>query len=175
MWDLESFKIDLKVLGEGITHLSYELDDNCFEAIDAPEVRRGCVKVDLSIKKIDRFFEFDFDGSGIIQVPCDRCLDPMEQEIELHRKLAVKYGESYSEDDDLITVAEEDGLLDVAWFIYEFIALSIPIKHVHAPGKCNPAMMELLNEHQAVRSSEGDRDGAIDPRWKALEKLKHNN
>ncbi len=56
----------------------------------------------------------------------------------------VKFGEDYSEDDDLVTVAENEGILDVSWFIYEFIDLNIPIKHVHAPGKCNPAMIEML-------------------------------
>ena len=70
----------------------------------------------------------------------------MELPIEADNKLVAKFGEEYSEDDDLITVPENEGILDVAWFIYEFIELVIPIKHVHAPGKCNPAMMKMLDE-----------------------------
>lgn len=34
----------------------------------------------------------------------------------------------------MVIVPEEDGYINVAWFMYEFIALSIPMKHVHAPG-----------------------------------------
>ena len=87
------------------------------------------------------------------------------------KPLRVKFGEEYSEDDDLVTVAENEGILDVAWFIYEFIDLNIPIKHVHAPGKCNPAMIEKLNEHSAARSGEEEEE-TVDPRWEALLKLK---
>ncbi len=70
----------------------------------------------------------------------------------------VKFGEDYSEEDDLVTVAENEGILDISWFIYEFIHLNIPIKHVHAPGKCNPAMIEMLNEHSAARSGEEEEE-----------------
>lgn len=98
----------------------------------------------------------------------------MDQTIETNDRLVVKFGEEYSEDDDLVTVAENEGILDVAWFIYEFIDLNIPIKHVHAPGKCNPAMIEKLNEHSAARSGEEEED-TVDPRWEALLKLKNKN
>jgi uncharacterized metal-binding protein YceD (DUF177 family) len=51
--------------------------------------------------------------------------------------------------------------------------LAIPIKHVHAPGKCNSAMTQKLDELSgAVRSSEEEADAPIDPRWEALKKLK---
>jgi uncharacterized metal-binding protein YceD (DUF177 family) len=50
--------------------------------------------------------------------------------------------------------------------------LAIPIKHVHAPGKCNSAMTQKLEELSgAVRSGEEEAE-AIDPRWEALLKLK---
>ena len=65
----------------------------------------------------------------------------MDQTIETNDRLVVKFGEKYSEDDDLVTVAENEGILDVAWFIYEFIDLNIPIKHVHAPGKMQPTAL----------------------------------
>ena len=69
-----------------------------------------------------------------------------------------------------MTVAEDEGILDVAWYLYEFIALAIPIKHVHAPGKCNPAMVRALEEYSAARSGEEDEQ-AMDPRWEALLKI----
>ena len=95
----------------------------------------------------------------------------MDHTIDSDDRLVVKFGEDYSEDDDLVTVAEDEGILDVSWFIYEFIALEIPIKHVHAPGKCNPDMIEMLQEHSAARSGE-EEENTIDPRWAALMNLK---
>ncbi|MGN0281373.1 MAG: DUF177 domain-containing protein, partial [Prevotella sp.] len=51
-------------------------------------------------------------------------------------------------------------------------ALAIPIKHVHAPGKCNREMMKALEEHSANRSGAEGGEETIDPRWSGLLKLK---
>ena len=171
MCNIESFKIDLKALPQGTSILEFKLDDSYFKAIDAPDIQRGELSSSLSISRTDDFFELNFHTEGIVHIPCDICLDDMEQSIETDDRLLVRFGEDYSEDDDLVIVAENEGILDVAWFIYEFIALNIPIKHVHAPGKCNPAMIEMLQEHSAARSGEEEEE-TVDPRWAALLKLK---
>ena len=171
MCNIASYKIDLKALPQGVTSLEYKLDDGFFKAIDAPGVQRGELSSSLSVNRTDDFFELNFHTSGVIYIPCDVCLEDMEQSIDTHDRLVVKFGVEYSEDDDMVTVAEDEGILDVSWFIYEFIELNIPIKHVHAPGKCNHAMIELLNEHSAARSGEESED-TMDPRWEALLKLK---
>ena len=171
MCNIESFKIDLKALPQGASILEFKLDDAYFKAIDAPDIQRGELSSSLSISRTDDFFELNFHTEGIVHIPCDICLDDMEQSIETDDRLLVRFGEDYSEEDDLVIVAENEGILDVAWFIYEFIALNIPIKHVHAPGKCNPAMIEMLQEHSAARSGEEEEE-IVDPRWAALLKLK---
>ena len=170
--DLETLKIDLKGLNEGLNSFEFDLDDAYFKAIDAPEVSEGAVHVSLDIVRTsDDFFTLEFREKGTVVVPCNLCLDPMEQPIETTEHLGAKFGNEYSEDDDCVTVAENEGILDVSWLIYEFIALAIPIRHVHAPGKCNSAMTRALKEHSAARSGEGE-EKPIDPRWAALLKLK---
>ena len=170
--DLETLKIDLKGLEEGVSHLEFDLDDTYFKAVDAPEVSQGSVQVSLDIVRTGNdFFTLDFQEAGTVMVPCDICLEPVEQSIETTQRLEVRFGKENSEDDDLVTVAEDEGILDVTWYLYEFIALAIPIKHVHAPGKCNPAMVRALEEYSAARSGEEDEQ-AMDPRWEALLKLK---
>ena len=171
MCNIESFKIDLKALPQGASILEFKLDDSYFKAIDAPDIQRGELSSSLSISRTDDFFELNFHTEGIVHIPCDICLDDMEQSIETDDRLLVRFGEDYSEEDDLVIVTENEGILDVAWFIYEFIALNIPIKHVHAPGKCNPAMIEMLQEHSAARSGEEEEE-TVDSRWAALLKLK---
>ena len=170
--DLETLKIDLKGLEEGVSHLEFDLDDTYFKAVDAPEVSQGCVHVSLGIVRTGNdFFTLDFHEAGTVMVSCDVCLDQMEQPIETTQRLEVRFGTENSEEDDLVTVAEGEGILDVTWYLYEFIALAIPIKHVHAPGKCNPAMVRALEEYSAARSGEEDEQ-VMDPRWEALLKLK---
>ena len=172
MYSLESLKIDLAGLKEGVTTFEYDLGDAYFEAVDAPEVRRGDVHVSVSVSRSGGVFRLDVHTEGTVCVPCDICLDDMEQPVSADNTLTARIGEEYSEDEDLITVGKDDPLLDISWFVYEFIALSIPIKHVHAPGKCNPAMIKALEEHSAARSGEGDGERPVDSRWSELEKLK---
>ena len=128
--------------------------------------------MDILVRKVSDLFELDFHTKGTLHIPCDICLDDMEQPIDADNHLVVKLGSEYSDDDDIITVEENEGILDTSWFIYEFIALSIPIKHVHAPGKCNPAMIRMLNEHDVARSNEEESEKVIDSRWKELLKIK---
>ena len=60
------------------------------------------------------FYELNFHTEGVVTVQCDLCLDDMEQSIDTENKLVVKFGEDYSEEDDLVTVAEDEGILDVS-------------------------------------------------------------
>ncbi len=172
MCSLDTYKIDLKGLDEGENRLSFSLDNDYFKAIDATEVNGGDVHVDLLIQRRDNVFTLDFHTEGTVVVPCDVCLDDMEQPIEADDRLVAQFGEEDSDDgDEVVTVAEDEGILDVSWHIYEFIALAIPVKHVHAPGKCNAAMIEKFNELSAARSGDED-EKMMDPRWNALLKLK---
>ena len=132
MCSLERLKIDLKSLTDGVTILEFDLDDQFFEALDTSDVKQGALHVSVSIRKATGFFELQFHTEGTVTVTCDRCLDDMEQPIEADNRLVVKLGAVYSEEDDVITVPEDEGILDTSWLIYEFVVLAIPIKHVHA-------------------------------------------
>ena len=170
---LEPYKIDLHGLKEGVNHLSFKLDNGYFEAIDAEDIREGLLDVMMQIDRKGNLFEVTYHVDGTVKVPCDLCLDDMEQPVAGDSRLVVKFGDEYSEDDDLVTIDEDEGVLDVSWFIYETIVLNIPIKHVHAPGKCNRDMMKALEAHSATRSGV-EMEETMDPRWSELLKIKEN-
>jgi len=164
----------------------YQLDNDFFLDLDAPEVQKGQVNVTLKVRKTSGIYQLDFHTEGKVIVICDRCLDEMEQPVETEDRLKVKLGSEYSEVDDMVVVPEEEGYINVAWFIYEFIALSIPMKHVHAPGKCNKDMVSKLSKHLRVSGDDEDDDDfleedssnepqTIDPRWNELKKILDNN
>jgi len=171
MCNLERFDVDLKALASEQTALSWELDNQFFQSLEGAQVQEGSLHVSGSIRKTVGFFELQLHTDGTVRIPCDRCLEMMDQPIETDLRLVVKLGSEYQENDDIITVNEDEGVLHLAWFIYESIVLAVPIQHVHQPGDCNDAMMRVLNEHSAARSSDADAK-EIDPRWEALLKLK---
>ena len=171
MCSLEFLKIDLKSLKEEETSLEFDLDDNYFGALDDAEVKKGSLHVSVSIRKATGFFELLFHTVGTVIIPCDRCLDDMALPVETDNRLIVKLGSEYSEEDEVIVVPENEGILDTSWLIYEFVALVIPIRHVHAPGKCNAAMTKTLEELSADRSSDEESNQETDPRWEKLKAL----
>jgi len=169
MGNLEIFKIDLKGLkGDEVT-CEYSLDDDYFEAIGATQVNGGSFHTTLKVKKTAGAFELLFHSSGTAIVSCDKCLENMDLPIETTNRVVVRLGEEYSDDDDMITVPDDEGIIDVAWLIYEFIALSIPSRHVHEEGLCNPEMVSKLESLSAQKATSID---AVDPRWSVLENLK---
>ena len=171
MCDLECLKVDLKGLKDDEVSLVFDLDDIFFGALDQAEVKKGSLHVSVSIRKASGFFEILIHEAGTVIIPCDRCLDDMEQPVDTDARLIVRLGDENSEDGDTIVVAEDEGILDLTWIIYESMVLAIPIRHVHASGKCNTAMTEVLEELSADRSSDEESDQAIDPRWEQLKTL----
>ena len=174
MFSLETLDIDLKAMKEESQEASYMLDDEYFKSLDDAQIQKGNVSVTMAIRKASEDnFTLTMRVEGVVTVQCDRCLDDMEQPIEASDTCYVRIGhDNPEEDDDTITVDENEGILRPAWLIYELIALAIPIKHVHAPGKCNDAMTQKLEELSATRSGDEDAEEAIDPRWAKLIKLK---
>ncbi len=192
MGKFDTYKIDLKGMDTDSDMYEFVLDNDFFHSIDAPEVQKGKVHVDLAVKKLIGAYELSFKTEGTIQVPCDRCLDDMDLDIVSTDTVKVKLGSTYAEEGDIVVIPEEEGIINVAWFMYEFIALSIPMKHVHAPGKCNKAMVGKLNRHLRFSANDEvendnwgkdledtlmneDASQEIDPRWNELKKILDNN
>ena len=178
MSSLDVLRFDLLQMGSVADEREVHLTDDFFKSVGATEVSRGDVDVTLKVSAVGSSFRVDYDFCGTLVLPCDICLDDMSQPVEGSGSLVVRLGKEPGEDGDIITIDENEGMLDMAWYVYESIALSIPIRHVHETGKCNVAMTALTREYiadsdgerTAARSSDEEQD--IDPRWAKLKGLK---
>ena len=192
MGKFDLYKVELKNLSPGVHEYEYFLENKFFVDIDGDEVQKGKVKVNLTVKRTSMVFDMNFQLEGIVYVPCDRCLDDMELPVSTQNKLVVKFGKEYAEEsEEIVIIPEEEGEINLVWFIYECIALAIPMKHIHAPGKCNKAMSSKLKKHTARRADDEDEfdeeaaddivvdddaaDIPSDPRWDALKGLVEND
>ena len=174
MGKLDKFKVVLRGMTASTATLEMDIDNDFFALIDAPEVQKGKADVDVTVTKKSGTFLLDFAISGHVIVTCDRCLDEMELPIETTGSLSVKLGDDFGEEGDTVIVPERDGFINVAWYIYEFVALAIPLKHVHAPGKCNREMVDKLRKHTAREEDDETGSGETDPRWDALKEIMDN-
>ncbi|MCL1939016.1 MAG: DUF177 domain-containing protein [Candidatus Azobacteroides sp.] len=191
MGKFDLYKVDLKSMQQDVQEYEYLLDNQFFTNIDGEDVRKGKINVKLVITKTKSSFNLAFNLKGIAIVPCDRCLDDMDYPIETNARLTVKFGKDFSEEsDDIVVIPESEGVINLAWFLYEFVALAIPLKHVHAAGKCNKQMTSKLKKH-TVKSTDDDgsfdmddgddiilndddMDDNNDPRWDALNDFKED-
>jgi len=152
--DLKSSDVNGKVF-----HLHE--NDSFFEYLQT-DIEHGELDTTITVEGTGRLFNLNIHTEGTVHVPCDRCLADMELRIDTTDDLVVKFGTEYMDEGDYVVVPEEEGTIDIAPLIYEFVALSMPIKRVHQPGECDPAMMEILNQHLADRSNLEDDSETTD-------------
>lgn len=188
---MDTYKIDLLSSGLGGKTFEYEIGDEFFAEIGGL-IQRGSIHTTVVCLSAGSVYKFRIHSIGTIIVPCDRCLADLKLRIETADDLSVKLGSEYADDGDCVIVPESEGYLDLAQFIYEFIALSMPMACCHEPGKCDDAMMHELSRHQSTRSgfedaeqedsaengdapdevTGEDSDEPVDSRWAALKQFK---
>ena len=192
MSKFELYNVVLKDIDNETRVIEYDLDDAYFKKIDSPEVQKGNVIAKVSVQKKMNTYELHFQLDGSVIIPCDRCLDDMVQPIHYKEKLLVKFGDTFSEEDEIVIVPEAEGAINIAWFLYEFIVLNIPMKHVHATGECNKTMVTKLKKHITRQKGDDDDEDSTavefdddddftpdeiqtDPRWDGLQNITENN
>jgi uncharacterized metal-binding protein YceD (DUF177 family) len=155
----------------------FEVTDKFFDRLEYSEIKRGNVKVDLTLLKQSSMMSLEFKIGGTVKVNCDLCTAEFDLPIAGDYKLIVKVGgsDATDEDDDIITLAANEHEIDLAQYIYEYIILSLPIKRVHPPDKdgnstCDQEMLEKVQKYL----TEEEKDDKTDPRWDGLKNIKLN-
>ncbi len=158
------FKINLRDLPDAGESRSWHLDDDFFCGLDEQEIKHGSLDATLRVNRKSGAYELLFRVKGDISIPCDRCLEPMTQPIDTEAVIKARLGDQFEDDGDIITVPAETGDIDVAWNLYEIIALAIPIYHVHPDGECRDDINDLFR-------ADAPQDAPADTRWDALKAL----
>lgn len=134
-------QFDALELGE---HLyDFRLDNAFFSTLEKSEVLGGDVAVHARLVLREEDFDLSIAVKGTVQVTCDRCLDPMDIDID-------------AEESDWDWEESMDSV-DLTWLAYELIIVNLPLVHSHQDGGCNPEMAALLQSHLCT-SIEDDND-----------------
>lgn len=173
MGRFDKYNVDLKGMKAASLELAFSLDNAFFADIDGEEFQKGTVEAVVTVAKGRDVFDFSFELKGKVVVPCDRCLDDLEIEVETENTLCVKLGEDYADEGEIVVIPEHEGSINIAWYLYEFIVLALPMKRVHAPGKCNHEMTGKLKKHSADAddADNGNDEQQVDPRWAGLKDI----
>lgn len=156
MGKFTQYKVQLASLADGHHEQDFHIDTEFFKNMENTEVHFADVNVHLDLVKKGDVYDCTFHCKGMMQIPCDRCLDPLDHEVDTTYHIMVKYGDEYNdESDDLLVIPYSNSYLNVAYMLYDTLLLTIPLRHVHPQGKCNRAMAAALNKHSAhIRDAE---------------------
>lgn len=152
----------------------YKIKDSFFEEIDYSEIKKSSLDIALILNKQSVVLLLNFSISGTVNVPCDRCNDYFDLEINGNHELIIKIGEEEISDNG-ISISATEGEINIAEYIYEYIILSLPIKRVHPNNKkgkstCNKEAIKQYNKYVIKE----EKTKTMDPRWEKLIDLKLN-
>ena len=153
MGKFTAYKVQLASLPIGKHQQEFVCDTQFFKNMENEDVVNSDVQVHLDLENLNGLYDLKFTLKGVVQVPCDRCLDPIDIEVDTTYNIKVEYGDSYDDaGDDLLIIPSSNPYLNVAYMLYDTILLTIPMRHVHPLGKCNRAMAAALSKHKAKGS-----------------------
>lgn len=183
---MKEYGIAFKGLKEGEHLFNYHLKDAFFELFEQPQVETGDLMATVKLIKSSRMLEFQFQIDGEVGAICDRCLSEVMVPVNYEGTIYVNFGDEYDEPtEEIVVIPHEEHTFNIARFLYEFIVVSLPIRHVHpdnedgTPG-CDPEMLDRLSEYMvdqepAFTDEEDENEEPIDPRWDELKKLFNKN
>lgn len=158
MCELNQFVVSLPALGEGRHELELKADSSLFAGRGSVEVTDADLSVYVDIEVRHGAYSVGMTCTGWIEIPCDRCLEPMRIEVDEDYDVVVKYGDDYDESDESITLPYDQTTLDLAPMVADTVLLAIPLRHVHPDGECNPRMEEIMKLHSAADPGRDDED-----------------
>ncbi|WP_133526192.1 YceD family protein [Flavobacterium sp. 245] len=175
----KEFLIPFVGLKLGKHHFEYQVNNEFFESFEYNEFQSSDIKVSLVLDKKSSMLELDFKHKGTVNVPCDLTGEEFDLPIKGKMKLIVRFGEEFNdENEELLILPHGEFEINVAQYIYEMIALSVPLKRVHPgvkDGSLESEALKKLNELKVKtvkeKKEESKQEEDIDPRWEKLKKL----
>lgn len=162
----KDYTISFSGLTIGEYEFDFEVDNTLFEEYENEDILGAEVSLNVLLKKEERIMSFDFSFEGILNVLCDRCLEPLDIDVRGVNTLLVKFGdENKEEDDDVIVISNKENKINLSQYIYEYILMQKPMQCVHKEGECNKDMLDRINKIDEITES-------IDPRWESLKDIK---
>ncbi len=170
---LRNYEISFSGLKDGKHKFKFEVDKEFFQLFDTEqEFTNPKIDVDVLLDKHSTFLEVVVSTKGTVELVCDITNEDFTYPIENEIKVLVKFGEEYDDsEEDVITIPINSHEFNISQFIYENVALSIPMKKLSP----NVSEEDLKILEKFSPKIEEQQEPKNDPRWDALKRLKDNN
>ena len=173
-----SYSVNIVGLTNKVHHFEFEMGNDFFEKFGTELLTEGNLQAGVTLDKRETLIDASFVINGTVKLICDRSLDTFDHPIRAEKKLVFKYGETDEElSDEIVVIRRDTDSLELGHYIFEFIALEVPMKKLHPRFQDEEAEDDDSDGkiiYTSKPSPDDDRtDGEdIDPRWDVLKKLK---
>ena len=115
---LDKYQIHLNELVEGVNCFNYVIDKKFFEHFEITEVNEVEVVAEIKIEKRHNIIILRFEIMGNINVPCDRCLENFNLNIDYEDELFVKLsnGSHEEQSENMIVIPKTESILDITQY-----------------------------------------------------------
>jgi uncharacterized metal-binding protein YceD (DUF177 family) len=171
----------------GLENKRYEYDfvsgKAFFQILEQQLINDGNVETYLTLDKSETMIRLDFRIKGIVEQVCDRSLDPYDETVDTRQMLYLKFADRNEELTDEIELIERNTpTINVARYIFDFIALALPMKRLHPRFRDEDETDDdeesegklIYSSGAAGADDTNPESTAVDPRWEALRKLSNN-
>jgi uncharacterized metal-binding protein YceD (DUF177 family) len=177
---MEEFDIEFVKLKNGIHQFEYQLNKSFFDFFKNQEVNNAIISVKAVLNKFDNLLQVDIEGTGNIEMTCDRCLSDVSYPVENRFKsiyhlnsIEEKIDEAQEVNLDVYYLSGSQFKINISESIYQSFITEIPMvkRCDDIDGKeCNPDMLDKIDSLEETNSDKNE----IDPRWEELKKLLNN-
>ena len=180
MKQLNEFLIPFAGLKLGKHQFEFQIDKKFFDQYGYDEFESCDILVNVQFEKKSTMLELQFKHKGTVHVPCDLTGEMFDLPIKGKMKLIVQFGDAFNNDnEELLILPHGEHQLDLSQYIYEMIALAVPLKRVHPGIKDGTLKSEALDRLNQIKVSEKDlkkknkeqEKENTDPRWDKLKSL----
>ena len=176
MKKLNEYLIPFVGLKLGKHQFEYQINKAFFDHFEYDDFESADIKVDLVLEKKSLMLELHFKHKGSVHVPCDVTGEMFDLPVEGNLRVVVQFGDEFNnENEELLILPHGEHQLDVSQYIYEMIALSVPLRRVHPgveDGTLQSEALDKLNELKVTEvEEEVEEEKEIDPRWDKLKQL----
>ncbi len=176
MKKLNEYLIPFVGLKLGKHQFEYQINKTFFDYFEYDDFESADIKVELVLEKKSLMLELHFKHKGTVHVPCDLTGEMFDLPIKGNMRVVVQFGETFNnENEELLILPHGEHQVDVSQYIYEMIALSVPLKRVHPgvkDGTLQSEALDKLNELKVTEvKEEVEEEKEIDPRWDKLKQL----
>lgn len=169
------FRIAFEGLKPGKHDFEMRVDTEFFDSFPLSELSSVDATCRVELDKIGTTLDCVVKLSGLCDLPCDRCLAPIQLPLAFQERLVVKLGEVTDLESEVWTLGSDVHELDLSHAVFEWCHLALPNRRIHATeAECDPEVTGRIgwqDEGPSTGPSEGEKDD-IDPRWNALKDLK---